>query len=271
MSALGPLVPVMSDERVTIRAPGEADLRTLTDGRDVEFDRWLVRDDNVPLPAACIEVDGRVVGWVDYDTRRPWLEEREVNIGYFRWPTTGGTVRDEGRATAAATPVVSHPVRGGDVRHSEGQREITGGRGASWCRSRAGPWGMDSISSCVSHEHSTLATITRYKSAQNDASGRSAPRSGNQAPGAYLYGHEGRLAFLHPRELGVPGLTTEAVGEQGRLDVSEDRDVHTGYDSLSITAAIVTGWTPRISCTTSTKFSPSASSRRSSSSAVMPL
>ena len=71
------------DQRVTIRAPGEADLRTLTDGRDVEFDRWLAADDNAPLPAACVEVDGRVVGWVDYDTRRPWLEEREVNIGYF--------------------------------------------------------------------------------------------------------------------------------------------------------------------------------------------
>ena len=104
MAAVEPVVPAMSDDLVTIRAPIEEDLRTLTDGRDAEFDRWLAAEGNAPPPAACIEVDGQVVGWVDYDTRRPWLEEREVNIGYFLLPD----YRRRGYATRAMRLMLRH-------------------------------------------------------------------------------------------------------------------------------------------------------------------
>jgi RimJ/RimL family protein N-acetyltransferase len=104
MAEIEPVVPPVSDDVVTIRAPTAVDLRTLTDGRDAEFDRWLAAEDSAPPPAACIEVGGHVVGWVDYDTRRPWLEEREVNIGYFLLPG----YRRRGYATRAMRLLLQH-------------------------------------------------------------------------------------------------------------------------------------------------------------------
>lgn len=83
MSPVEPPVLLATDGVVGIRAPGEDDLRTLSEGRDSEFYRWLAAEETAPPPAACVEVGGEVVGWVDYDTRRSWLEDGEVNIGYF--------------------------------------------------------------------------------------------------------------------------------------------------------------------------------------------
>lgn len=101
-----------TDGVVTLEPPRPGDARLLLEGRDEEFFRWFGPDAENPDPVACIRVGGEVVGWVDYDVGRDWLEPGEVNVGYYLFPAARG----KGYASRAVELLVGH--LGQDTQHT---------------------------------------------------------------------------------------------------------------------------------------------------------
>ncbi len=80
----------ISDGTVTLRASEPEDNEVLVNGRDVAFHRFMGEGHPEPSPLACIIVGGAIVGWIDYDSPRPWLADGEVNVGYNVFPEYRG-------------------------------------------------------------------------------------------------------------------------------------------------------------------------------------
>jgi RimJ/RimL family protein N-acetyltransferase len=72
----------ITDGVVLIRQFQPGDSVALIAGRDAEFHRFLGDGAPDPRPTACITVGDQLVGWVDYDVERDWLQPGVVNLGY---------------------------------------------------------------------------------------------------------------------------------------------------------------------------------------------
>jgi RimJ/RimL family protein N-acetyltransferase len=86
----------------------------LVAGRDEEFFRWFGPGATGPRPAACVWVDERLVGWVDYDrdADHDWLGPGEVNVGYYLF----AAARGKGYASRAVALLLEHLRR--DTEHT---------------------------------------------------------------------------------------------------------------------------------------------------------
>ncbi len=97
-----------TDGVVSIRPSTADDVPTLIAGRDEAFARFLGPGDPEPRPLACIVVGDLpgdvVVGWVDHDHARSWLEPDEVNVGY----NVFAEFRGNGYATRAVRLLLEH-------------------------------------------------------------------------------------------------------------------------------------------------------------------
>lgn len=65
----------ITDGVVAIRRPSDGDRERLIAGRDEEFRRFLGEGSDLPAPTGCIVVNDEVVGWVDFDAERDWLDD----------------------------------------------------------------------------------------------------------------------------------------------------------------------------------------------------
>jgi RimJ/RimL family protein N-acetyltransferase len=105
---------IATDGVVTLRGPEPGDVELLIAGRDEEFFKWFGPGATGPRPVACVWVEERLVGWVDYDldSDRDWLEPGEVNVGYYLFPEARG----KGYASRAVELLLDHLDR--DTEHS---------------------------------------------------------------------------------------------------------------------------------------------------------
>ena len=105
---------IATDGVVTLRAPRPGDVELLVAGRDEEFFKWFGEGATGPRPAACVWVDDRLVGWVDYDRDddHDWLGPGEVNVGYSLFPEARG----KGYASRAVELLLEHLQR--DTEHT---------------------------------------------------------------------------------------------------------------------------------------------------------
>jgi RimJ/RimL family protein N-acetyltransferase len=105
---------IATDGVVMLRAPGPGDVELLMAGRDEEFFRWFGPGATGPRPVACVWVDDRLVGWVDYDVDadHDWLQPGEVNVGYYLF----ATARGKGYASRAVELLLEHLRR--DTEHT---------------------------------------------------------------------------------------------------------------------------------------------------------
>jgi RimJ/RimL family protein N-acetyltransferase len=94
----------LSDGLVAIRCPMADDGAVLVAGRDAEFFTFLGEGSAEPEPTACIVVNANVVGWVDFDHDRSWLQDDEVNLGYNVFEP----YRGRGYATRAVLLLMEH-------------------------------------------------------------------------------------------------------------------------------------------------------------------
>ena len=76
-----PLAEALTDGVVVLRASTSEDFALISASHDEAGRRYL--GDPHPDPWACIVVGGEVVGWIDYDYGREWLEPTEVNLGFM--------------------------------------------------------------------------------------------------------------------------------------------------------------------------------------------
>lgn len=72
----------LADGVVTVRPFDRSDRDALLRSRDDDFLRFLGEGSSEPAPRTCICVAVTIVGWIDYDDERHWLQDDEVNVGY---------------------------------------------------------------------------------------------------------------------------------------------------------------------------------------------
>lgn len=94
----------VTDGVVSLRPSTADDVPALIDGRDEQFRRFLGEGSPNPRPTACVVVDDRVAGWVDFDDERTWLSAGEVNLGY----ALSAEHRGRGLATRAVKLLLHH-------------------------------------------------------------------------------------------------------------------------------------------------------------------
>jgi RimJ/RimL family protein N-acetyltransferase len=246
-AATGQGIRPVTDGIVTVRQPAQGDAALLISGRDEEFRRWLGPGSRCPDPTGCVVAGGQVVGWVDYDTDRPWLNRGAVNIGYNLFAAHRG----RGYATRAVRLLVHHLAIQATVRnatlliHPDNRRSLAVARRAGFAMAGVVN-GQPLLSRQVPPVSYTDGVVTIRRQRADDVAAEVSARDAEQFRWLSLPGDQARWAAMsedqrraHCRRLLLASRAVFGMGPKWTFSVDTGDVPHVGYVDCDLASSLV--------------------------------
>ncbi len=246
-AAARPGLRLVTDGVVTVRPPADGDAELLVAGRDEEFRRWLGAGSKQPDPAGCIVADRQVIGWVDYDAGRPWLDEGAVNIGY----NVFAAHRGRGYATRAVRLLVHQLALRGLARsatvliHPDNRRSLAVARRAGFAPAGLVD-GQPFLARPVPPVSYTDGVVTIRRQRPADAEAEASAKDAELFRWLSLPGDEARWAamspsqrYTHCRRLLLASRAAFGAGPKWAFSVDAGGTPHVGYVDCDLASSLV--------------------------------
>jgi RimJ/RimL family protein N-acetyltransferase len=252
-------LPATTDGVVEVRPPEAGDAARLVAGRDAVFHRFLGPGADHPEPTGCVTVAGEVVGWVDVDADRAWLEPGELNAGYHVF----APFRGRGIATRAVQLLLHQLALDGHHRtvtlliDPANDRSLALARRARFTRHGdldGNPYWKRAVPP-LTYTDGRVRIRRREPAADLDAD--LSAKDPEQIRWLWLPGDEGRWRSLSPAEQrahALAGLERTAVdfgrGPKWTFSVDADGSRHVGHVDCDLANEHVPAGEANVSCST---------------------
>jgi RimJ/RimL family protein N-acetyltransferase len=246
-AATGHGIRPVTDGIVMVRPPARGDAALLISGRDEEFRRWLGPGSPCPDPTGCVVAGGQVVGWVDYDAGRPWLDRSAVNIGY----NVFAAHRGRGYATRAVRLLVHQLALQARVSnatlliHPDNRRSLAVARRAGFAMAGVVN-GQPLLSRPVPPVSYTDGVVTIRRQRADDVAAEVSARDAEQFRWLSLPGDQARWAVMSQdqrraqcRRLLLASRAVFGMGPKWTFSVDAGGVAHVGYVDCDLASSLV--------------------------------